>query len=112
MKAAIMFRVFGPYNRARLRALARLSNWALTGVRFCRKDNSRSWDDRDDDDLYETVTLSDTESSTTNSYTLTQKVLETLRSVEPDVVILAGYTGLPFVAAALWAQRHASLNIL
>src|SRR5262245_30371573 len=112
MKAAIMFRVFGPYNKARLRALARLSNWTLTGIRLCVKDDSRPWDDRDTDGLYETVTLSDVADSTTNSYPLTQRVLGTFRSVKPDVVILAGYTELPFVAAALWAQRHASLNIL
>jgi 1,2-diacylglycerol 3-alpha-glucosyltransferase len=102
----LIFANYGDYHLARARALTRLEGIETSFVELVAAvDRSPWWTGKRDFDR-QVITLADSSYEGSSMRRISRKLLSVLQELEPDVVVIAGYSDPPMRTAARWARRN------
>src|SRR5579875_625273 len=101
---------YGLYHLARARSLAKHAH--VEAVELAGFQRIYRWRIDSDSEPFTRHTLQDRDWEDHNPFTLSLQLWKALSAIRPDVLLVAGYTGLPFLTAAVWGIAHRSVTIL
>ena len=105
----------GPYHIARLNAFIELANkfsWEVTSIELSRQSVQYKWVNDITDQKAIISLLKDKAPEEVSFFSLSQQLLNTLRQIEPDVVVIAGYGKWIFRLALIWCITRKIPTIL
>ncbi|NEQ84756.1 MAG: hexosyltransferase, partial [Moorea sp. SIO2I5] len=116
LKIAVLFTNYGPYHIARVSALHEHCHqicWNVIGIELARSEAEYAWKANLNNITFPLISIvKDRQREEVKFYQLLPKLYSTLRKVEPDVVVIAGYFGSAMIATLVWSLWHGKLPIL
>lgn len=106
IRAAVIFTNYGPYHIARGRALADQPEIDPIFIELAREEKLYPWIADKDAISNELITLSDQAYESCEPGEISRKLIQLLRNLQPEAVVIAGYSELPMRAAARWARAN------
>ena len=111
MRIAVVVHRIGPYHFARLRAAGKRGQ--LTAVELSGADHTYRWDKVEGVDSFRRVTVfPDSDVDGEPSARVVARVWSTLDRLDPDVVVVAGWSETGFLASLAWALRRRRHTVL
>jgi glycosyltransferase involved in cell wall biosynthesis len=106
MKVAVLFHRLGPYHFARLTATSALCH--VHAIEFSSQDDTYAWDDVVEVPEFDrTVLFTDCSIDQKSSVDIKQVLRNVLTAIEPDVVVIPGWSGRPaFLALAVSREMN------
>ena len=90
MKLAVLFRRFGPYHHARLRAAGKYGE--LVGLEFCSADRTYSWNQQKSAEGFRQVTLfHDSDAEEQPPSAVMRRIKTALDEIDPHAVAIPGW---------------------
>lgn len=100
----------GPYHLARVRALCKIYSGEVKLIQLVAKEEQREW--KVDNQNINLATIDDGSLTEVSKNVLTAKLLAHLKTIQPTVLVIAGYAYQPMRAAAQWAKKNEVLTIM
>jgi glycosyltransferase involved in cell wall biosynthesis len=112
MRVAVTFQRFGPYHHARLRA-ASASIDEVVGIEVNAADSTYNWSQIQGQEGFDRVTLfSQDEAENPPFIEIQTRIHKALRSAQPDVVAIPGWSSQAAVAALSWSARTGTPSVI
>ena len=108
LRVAILWSTYGHYHFARLEALSRM--FSVFPVAYGASDASYRWNVGRG--LGQITELCPDTWQAHSQFNLACRVWRVMDRIQPDVVLISGYSDLPAVSAAAWASLHRRISIL
>lgn len=100
----------GPYHLARVRALSKIYSGEVKLIQLAEKEEQREW--TVDAQNINLATIDDGSLTAVPENVLTAKLLAHLKTIQPTVLVIAGYAYQPMRAAAEWAKKNEVFTIM
>jgi glycosyltransferase involved in cell wall biosynthesis len=99
---------FGPYHRARIRALTRYFD--VQAIELASDERLYRWSREKSDDTSHTVVQGAWEEQ--QGFVVAKRLWQMLDQIKPTVVLVPGYASLPALCAGTWGRVHGAKTIL
>ena len=113
---AVLFKNYGPYHFARLEQFHQVCNqvgWKAIGVELARAELTYEWKADSKSIICEFISIIDDQvMEEVPVIKLTQALYRTLGNINPDVLVIAGYSPMIMLSAMIWCRLNRKPAIL